>query len=113
MKWRGEMGRERSLWVLQKEATLADRRNIWASLYDAAQDPDPMTALAAIKRINNIVGRWQNAAVRSATSLGRERGEPLPYTLRQIADVLGDLGWERKARGVEDTIERFSGDPQI
>ena len=87
---------------------MADRRNIWAALYDAAQDPDPVTALAAIKRINNIVGRWQNAAIGSALQLGQERGDTVPDVLRQISDALGDQAWAVKARGIEANDDRFS-----
>jgi hypothetical protein len=81
---------------------MVDRRNLWARLYDEAQDSDPLVALAAIKRINNIAGRWENKAVKSAMAAGRERGEASSATLRQIADVSGKRGWEVKANRLDE-----------
>ena len=83
---------ELAAWVL-----MADRRNLWARLYDEAQDSDPLLALAAIKRIKNIFWRWENKAVKSALTAGREHGEARSDTLRQIAQASGNRGWELKA----------------
>jgi hypothetical protein len=81
---------------------MVDRRNLWARLYDEAQDIDPMVALAAIKQINGIAGRWDNRAAKSAIAAGRERAEPSSDTLRQIAEVLGKRGWEIKADRLDE-----------
>jgi hypothetical protein len=85
---------------------MADRRNIWARLYDEAQDPDPMIALAAIKRINNIVRRWQNAAVGSAVLNGQARGERREDILRQISEVLDNERFAIKADGSRNLSPR-------
>lgn len=68
---------------------MADRRALWSQLYDSAQDPDPMTALAAIKRIRNIAGRWEKAATKAALNAGRASGDAQDDVWRAIGDALG------------------------
>jgi hypothetical protein len=76
---------------------MADSRNLWASLYNEAQDPDPARALGAIKRIHDHLEQWEKAAVKSAVAAGRAQGEYPSDILRQVSDVLGKRRCEVRA----------------